>query len=1508
MRYKHKKLMSIIMTFVMIFGLVFTPSMKVFADNNKDMHKNLYKGEELTISKEVKDKIYEEARKQLRDLKHLNSERKYNSKNSRLKYFNDNVPNKGKKQHNPEDKVRLIVELNGKSVKDYCHGRSLKAVANNSKISQNILKTQNSTINEVLKHDPNIKLENRYSVLLNGFSVEAKYKDLNKIAEMPGVKSVQVANEYYPDMNYAKDMKTNIANIWKDYGYKGEGMVVSIIDTGIDYKHKDMVISSSTTPSAIKLTNENPKGPGIYFTEKVPYGHNFADDNQDVIPAPGTSPHGMHVAGIVGANCQEQDEINKNEGIKGVAPECQLLAMKVFSNKPGKNSAYSDDIIAAIEDSVLHGADVINMSLGSTAAFQDMTDGEQTAVREATENGVVVVISAGNSQYSTAPYKFPNVKDTGLVGSPGLAHESMQVASFENNRITSPGLDYTWDGGSSKEPVAYAQCSIDPVEALNDPNGYEVVYCGLGGTPAEFAGKDLHGKIALIKRGKYAFTVKQSNAKAAGAIGVIVYNNKGNALVHMVEQDGLGIPALFIGETDGAKINSLIGKNVRIKFNGKITSIINPDKGDMSDFTSWGPTPNLDFKPQITGVGGDVWSTIPNNKYESMSGTSMASPYVAGCTALIMQHINDMIKEGKLSFENPDEKAEFVKALAINTAEVKMDKYHHGTPYSPRRQGAGLVDTEAAIKDNVTITYNGEAVAALKEMGETTEIPLVVHNYGDKTITYKVEDLSGVMTEQGNFLPSKDTGYTMSYDVPLKGASITFDKDTITVTTGSSITINATINMSDDTPVDNFAEGFIRLIPQDSDVPDIGIPYMGFYGDWDELPILDAPMYDGKTKLGEGSLFTINSKGNIYYLGVVGYDKYGNPIVEPKDFAINPDDEDANTNVLPIVTLLRNAKDFEVNIKDSNGELIKTVAESTNLRKEVLAEQPNHWYTTSEDWAWDGKEYDPSTGGVKSVPEGQYYVSLKSKIDFEGARYQELSMPVKVDKTKPVVNTDEFFDESPTEDYKVSFKASDNMTDIHTFAILIKDFASNKSELYENDGHKIFNASDYYNKETGKYEMSIKLPYHANIVAPVAIDYAGNMGMGYSIVINTAKDSQIEITSPESYSLVDEGDVKLEYKASDKLMSELDHFVIKIDDDDEDNRQVIKNDKKLEYVIKGLEPGKHVVKVEAANKDETKVLDSDSIIFSINGKDLSIKFDNLGQGSVVNKTTFTLEGSVTSIPEKFEINGKTVKLGVKEEISGNINPLAFKHDITLKAGELNKVYIYVKSKSGKEYNYAYNVYCDTDAPVITLTNPKQSIDDPNREVYEVIVDKNANSYTVTGKVKDNMQGYKFFINGSQVLNVEYDTPRGDDTEREFSREIKLNSPVTIIKLKAVDFASNTTVRTIKVYRGEKTNPIAIENLTGDKTFHNGDQVKIQIKATNITDKASNASLILGLFDENGAMVNVVASSQKLASNDEVVMMGILNIPEEGKYKLKAFVWNSFDSMNPLSDVIEYDIK
>ena len=123
----------------------------------------------------------------------------------------------------------------------------------------------------------------------------------------------------------------------------------------------------------------------MYYTEKVPYGYNFADRNNEIYDTTG-SMHGMHVSGIVAATATAAD-VNNNNGVKGISPEAQLLSMKVFSNS-GYSGAVEDDIVAAIETSIELGADAINMSLGIICAFRDLTDPLQLAVKNAADNGV----------------------------------------------------------------------------------------------------------------------------------------------------------------------------------------------------------------------------------------------------------------------------------------------------------------------------------------------------------------------------------------------------------------------------------------------------------------------------------------------------------------------------------------------------------------------------------------------------------------------------------------------------------------------------------------------------------------------------------------------------------------------------------------------------------------------------------------------------------------------------------------------------------------------------------------------------------------------------------------------------------------------------------------------------------------------------------------------------------------------------------------------------------------
>ena len=244
-----------------------------------------------------------------------------------------------KSSENLEEEIRVIVQLKESPAIKIEKNQYTSSV---KKKEDKLKKSQENIINEVEKIT-GTKVKRTFGYLVNGFSINTKRKNINKIRAIEGVKSVSEVRVSYPDMEFAKKI-TDIESVWNDLGYKGEGMVVSIIDTGIDYTHKDLKV---TDESKAKL-NKKDVGDlsyGKYFTSKIPYGYNYADDNENIIDD--GNQHGMHVAGIVAANGSEE-ECSTLEAVRGVAPEAQLLAMKVFSNNTNIAGAYDDDIIKAI--------------------------------------------------------------------------------------------------------------------------------------------------------------------------------------------------------------------------------------------------------------------------------------------------------------------------------------------------------------------------------------------------------------------------------------------------------------------------------------------------------------------------------------------------------------------------------------------------------------------------------------------------------------------------------------------------------------------------------------------------------------------------------------------------------------------------------------------------------------------------------------------------------------------------------------------------------------------------------------------------------------------------------------------------------------------------------------------------------------------------------------------------------------------------------------------------------
>ncbi|MFO7341994.1 MAG: S8 family serine peptidase [Bacillaceae bacterium] len=924
------------------------------------------------------------------------------------------------KRYDPDEKVRVVVELKEDPAIVDLAKKNVKfselTAATRKNAEKKILEEQNRVKEQIKDKKIAVKFLHEFTTIYNGFSAEVKYKDIEKIEKIKQVKNVFISNKYErpkekPEMKYSKEL-VEAQKAWQATGFKGEGMVVGIVDSGIDYTHKDMKL---TDPSKAKLSKEKVEKlvkdnglPGKFYTDKVPYGYNYMDQSDEIRDlGSAASMHGMHVAGIVGANGDEA-----NGGILGVAPEAQLLALKVFGNDPDAGYTYGDVYVKAMDDAIKLGADVLNLSLGSPAGFVSPDDPEQQAVKRAVDSGVLVSISAGNSNYFGDGYFYPlsSNPDYGVVGSPGVSVESLQVASFENSFIDLDAFEYDIDG--TKKTVGYMSASSAHPKDYYEKT-FELVHVGLG-RPNDFEGKDVKGKFALIQRGEISFVEKTLNAQDAGAKGAIIYNNA-DGYVNMATDPAIVIPQLFISKQDGVDLVEALnaGKTVQITFgDGKVT-IANPEAGKMSAFSSWGLTPNLDFKPEITAPGGNILSTLNDNQYGVMSGTSMAAPHVAGGAALVLERVD---KEFKLTLAD---RVHMAKKLLMNTAQPVKDG--ENTYESPRRQGAGLMQINAALSTPVVVTEKntGEAKVALKEVTENTvTFRLTATNFSDENVSYQVKGT--VQTDApadggGIYVVAPDQ--LGSLDLAEYGATVKVngqEEASINVPAHGSVDFTVTVDVSavdEDLkavfPNGYWLEGFILLTDPSDTNPALSVPYAGFKGKWDQAPIVDAPVWDLETYYGFTGVLTPTEDGDYSYLG---YD-LALKTYNPEKIAISPNDG-AYNKAVPVLSLLRNAKSLQVNVLDEDGKLLRVLATEYNLPKSYDATAP---YYLSDLWGWDGLV------NGKPVPDGQYYLEIVTVIDYPGARPQSLKLPVKVDSKAPEIQAT--FD---TETGKIAAEFSDD--------------------------------------------------------------------------------------------------------------------------------------------------------------------------------------------------------------------------------------------------------------------------------------------------------------------------------------------------------------------------------------------------------------------------------------------------------------------------------------------------
>jgi minor extracellular serine protease Vpr len=475
--------------------------------------------------------------------------------------------------------------------------------------------------------DLNVRAELR--AIANAVSVEARGTDIAALAAMPGVKRVELVREYHALLDASVPL-INAPAMWERLGGSsnaGAGVKIAILDTGIDITNPLFSDAGYSAPPDFPRSNN---GSQALTNNKVIVAKSFISHSGNDPSALDEEGHGSNVAGIAAGNFGTLSPLGP---LCGVAPHAYLGNYRVL----GKNGSGSSDLIAAgLDEAVRDGFDVANMSLGSAASSE--LDFLAAAVERAVAAGMVVAVAGGNDGKG-------GVGDDMSIGSPGIAPSAITVASTTNAHAVIANATV-----AGPAPVASALTNIQTVVGegattrLNASlNAMPYVELSDNRGCSTLAAGSLAGKIALIERGVCAFTDKVNNAAAAGAVAAIIYNKDlsegsdgGDTLIHMAV-DGTTIPSVFTTRTAGLALRDFARAHADAQIN--LSPIIAADV--VSDFSSRGPSALQTLKPDIAAPGESIYSaaikSVNATGFGSESGTSQATPHVAGAAALVIQ-------------------------------------------------------------------------------------------------------------------------------------------------------------------------------------------------------------------------------------------------------------------------------------------------------------------------------------------------------------------------------------------------------------------------------------------------------------------------------------------------------------------------------------------------------------------------------------------------------------------------------------------------------------------------------------------------------------------------------------------------------------------------------------------------------------------------------------------------------------------------------------------------------
>ena len=879
-----------------------------------------------------------------------------------------------------------------------------------------------------------VQVQREYDNALVGFALRAPAGSLDAIRASSGVRAAFLEREGHVSDVAAMDAEGGTrasqaegqdpANLsaqlmmrTDQVTQKGEGKVIAVIDTGVDMTHPAF---TGAMPDNVALSEDQVQAlvphlgagkSGQYMSEKFPFAYDYADDDVDAAPREGGSGfHGTHVAGIAAGNADK---------IVGTAPDAQIIVGKVTRSED--DALLDSSLLAALDDMVVLHPDVINLSLGWTAGMDNEADSVyDTVYKKLQEEGITVNAAAGNA-FSTGygnnsgkglPYA--SDPDTSVMDEPATYPSVVAVGSVENalirNAFTAAGMDigYQRSRGMNGEKVAY----------FSDlPAGtYEYVDAGFASEEDVAALKEkfpngLSGKIALVSRGKMTYQKKVENLYDLHPAGVLVYNNVSVGSLIIMNLTTQDVPAAFISQADGQAMLAAADHHLTIA-EGQV--LPQSTTYEASEFSSWGVSPDLRLKPEIAAPGGNVFSAIPNGAYEQTSGTSMATPQMAGISAIVLQRVQSDPMFASMSAR---QRADVVQNLIMGTARPLTDAAQtSGALYSPRKQGAGLVDALAATTSSVYPTVVGAAEPSRPkaDLGDGTKgwhFDVTLHNLGAAPATYELSSQALSEIVDGGFFTEHSSDWRgRGVEVTYSGAaSASAEGATVTVPASGEATIGVDIvpgsefasYVADNTPNGTFLDGFVRFASKTASQPDLAVPYLGFYGDWGKAPIFDALASAGGAHTRASEIVNGATGDSLGYNPLIKVaDRTGKP--NPQRYVISRSTASGAPTVLePRTGTLRSVHTLTSTYVNEAGETVFSVTNHRNWKSIYL--------TSTEENTWveayhDSTAFDANAEKFARMPDGAYTLRIAAANDGPSRAEQSISYDFRLDTKAPVIS------------------------------------------------------------------------------------------------------------------------------------------------------------------------------------------------------------------------------------------------------------------------------------------------------------------------------------------------------------------------------------------------------------------------------------------------------------------------------------------------------------------------